>query len=78
MGNNDFDFDFDELNIQLSMDSINDAIEEMAETKPEAALYFTLGRTVGRMDITTILMKIIKNEAKQAEALKELLKRKRG
>lgn len=78
MKNNDFDIDMDELKIYLSMSAIDDSLKELAETNPEAVAYFTLGRTVGRMDITSVLMKIIKNEAKNAEALKEQMKRKRG
>lgn len=72
------DLDIDDLKIYLSMNAIEESLKDLSETNPEAVAYFTLGRTVGRMDITTMLMKIIKAEAKNAEAIKEQMKRKRG
>ena len=56
------DLNFDELNMEISMDAINDALKELSMKNPGALFYFNLGRLVGRMDITNQLMKIIKHD----------------
>lgn len=68
------DLNFERLNSELAMDAVNEAVYELGKKSPEAAAYFTMGRIVGRADITTMLLKIVESEAKNAKQWQSLAK----
>ena len=58
------DLNFEELSRQMSMDAIDEALLDKVKSNPEAVAYFLMGRMVGRADITSMLLKIVEQEAK--------------
>lgn len=76
------DIDFESLARQIiienSMDEVNDILKDYAKKNPKAVGSFTLGRMIGRLDITSKLIKIIEDDARNSSEYIEFLKGKKN
>ena len=76
------DIDFESLARQIiienSMDEVNDILKDYAKKNPKAVGSFTLVRMIGRLDITSKLIKIIEDDARNSSEYIEFLKGKKN
>ena len=72
------ELDFNKLIADIARDEFTESVIELTKDNPAALAMFTMGRTVGRVDILSQLLAIIAKETSNLEALQKMLDKTQG